>query len=108
MRFSQKIAVLAGGICTAITVCISLSEKEAVWLEGLLFDGALAVRSSLSAHPTFASKVAVVSFDPETLKTDELKHRPLGLFGPTWGKLIPILVAAEAKIINFDLIFDLV
>lgn len=106
MRLSQKLTLLAGAICSAITVFISLSGNDPVWLDGLLFDRALAVRASLSPPPTLASKVAVVSFDPESLEMDALKRRPRGLFGPVWAKLIPSLVAAEVRGINFDLIFE--
>ena len=75
-------------------------------MDGLLFDRALAIRASLSPSPILASKVAVVSFDPESLEMDALKRRPQGLFGPVWAKLIPSLVAAEARGVNFDLIFE--
>jgi adenylate cyclase len=106
MRLSQKLAILAGAVCAVITIFISLSGKELVGLDGLLFDRALAVRASLSPPPKLASRVAVVSIDPNSLEIDALKRRPLGLFGPTWAKLITNLVKAEAQAIIFDLIFQ--
>ena len=106
MRLSQKLAILAGAVCAVITIFISLSGKELVGLDGLLFDRALAVRAALNPAPKLASRVAVVSIDPNSLEIDALRHRPRGLFGPTWAKLISSLVEAEAQVINFDLIFE--
>jgi len=106
MRLSEKLALLAGATCAVITIFISLSGKEPIWLDGLLFDRALAVRAGLGPAPALASQVAVISIDPKSLQMDALKRRPRGLFGPTWAKLILSLVAAEAQVINFDLIFE--
>jgi hypothetical protein len=60
MRLSQKLAILAGAVCAVITIFISLSGKELVGLDGLLFDRALAehwthIRTTNPIESTFAT-----------------------------------------------------
>lgn len=85
---------------------LSISGGAPVWLDGLLFDGAVAVRAHVSTQPVQAAHVAVVAIDPESLNSAELSHIPRVFFGPIWGQLTTDLTQAGAKVVAFDLLLS--
>ena len=85
---------------------LSLFAPKPVWLDGLLFDSALAVRAKLDPNPPSAAHVAVVAVDPQSLDAPELANLPRTFFGPVWGQLIGGLTGAGAKAVAFDMLFS--
>ena len=88
--------------CAAVAALLSLTGTAPVWLDGLLFDSALAVRARLNDAPHPATNVAVVAVDSASLNAPELANLPRAFFGPVWGRLITDLTGAGAKVVAFD------
>ena len=44
MHLPTKLALVFGGVLATVFSLLSASERDFTWLEGVLFDGALAVR----------------------------------------------------------------
>lgn len=106
MRLTKGISGLVGATCAAAAALLASNDANPVWLDGFLFDGALAVRSRLIEPPQPASKVAVVAIDPVSLDSDELKNLPRTFFGPVWGALITGLDQAGAKVVAVDFLLS--
>lgn len=106
MRLTKASTIFVSAACAAAAAVLSISGAAPVWLDGLLFDGAVAVRAQISAQPAKAAHVAVVAIDPESLNSPELSRLPRVLFGPVWGQLTADLTQAGAKVIAFDLLFS--
>jgi len=106
VRLTKGISVFVSAACAGLAVAASLTGAQPTWLDGLLFDSALAVRAELIKNPEPASHVAVIAVDPESLNSPELAKLPRTFFGPVWGKLIKDLTGAEAKVVAFDFLFS--
>ena len=102
MRLTKGIAFIVSAACAAAAALLSLAGVNPVWLDGLLFDGALAVRAELKENPQPASRVAVIAVDPASLNAPALAKLPRTFFGPVWGQLITNLTGAGAKVVAFD------
>ncbi|NKB55983.1 MAG: CHASE2 domain-containing protein [Alphaproteobacteria bacterium] len=102
MRLTKGISLLVSAACAVLAVVLSLIGAAPVWLDGLLFDGALGVRSRLIEEPAPAARVAVVAVDPASLASKELASLPRAFFGPVWGQLITDLTMAGATVVAFD------
>ena len=106
MRLTKGVSVLVSAACAGLAVAASLTGAQPTWLDGLLFDSALAVRTRLIEAPVAAKNVAVVAIDPASLDAKGLESLPRTFFGPVWGRLITDLSAAGAKVVAFDLLFS--
>ena len=108
MRLTRGNSVLVGAACVGLAVFISLGGYAPVWLDGLLFDGALAVRAKLNQkdRPAISRQVAVVAVDSRSLETPELAALPRAMFSPVWAQLIVELNAAGVRTIAFDFLFS--
>ena len=100
------IAAFVCAACAAAAALLSFFAPAPVWLDGLLFDSALAVRAKLDPNPPSADHVAVVAVDPQSLDAPELANLPRTFFGPIWGQLIGGLTGAGAKAVAFDMLFS--
>ena len=103
MHLPTKLALISGGVLAAVLSLLSIAERDFTWLEGVLFDGAIAVRHIALREPTPAKHVAVIGIDADTLAHKDFRGRPIALQGPNWARLINTLEQAGAKSINFDL-----
>ena len=106
MHLPTKLALISGGVLAAVLSLLSIAERDFTWLEGVLFDGAIAVRHMALREPTPAKHVAVIGIDADTLAHKDFRGRPIALQGPNWARLINTLEQAGAKSINFDLVFE--
>jgi adenylate cyclase len=89
-----------------MAIVLSISDAAPVWLNGLLFDGGVAVRAQMSSQPVSATQVAVIAVDPESLDSPGLRRLPRAFFGPIWGQLITDLAQAGAKVVAFDFLLS--
>lgn len=103
---TRGIAAFVCAACAAAAALLSFFAPAPVWLDGLLFDSALAVRAKLDPNPPSADHVAVVAVDPQSLDAPELANLPRTFFGPVWGQLIGGLTGAGAKAVAFDMLFS--
>lgn len=108
MRLTRGNSVLVSAACAALAVFLSLGGYAPAWVDGLLFDGALAVRAKLNQQDkrAFSRHVAVVAVDPRSLESPELAALPRAMFSPVWARLIGGLNAAGARSIAFDFLFS--
>ena len=106
MRLTKGIVVLVAAACAMAAGLLSWTGAAPVWLDGLLFDGALAVRAKLNRTPEPAAKVAVVAVDPASLDSERLANLPRAFFGPVWGQLIVSLTNAGAKVVAIDFLLS--
>ena len=106
MHLPTKLALVFGGVLATVFSLLSASERDFTWLEGVLFDGALALRHIALSETTAANNVAVIGVNAETLAHKDFSGRPIALQGPNWARLINALDQAGAKSINFDLVFE--
>lgn len=102
MRLTKGIVLLVSAACAVVAGLLSFANLTPVWLDGLLFDGALAVRARLDPKVEPATRVAVVAIDPESLNHPALAKLPRAFFGPIWGQLITDLNNAGAQVVAFD------
>ena len=102
MRLTKGIAFFASAACAVFAIVLTYLGATPVWLDGLLFDGALAVRARLMEKPALAARVAIVAVDPASLDAPELANLPRAFFGPVWGRLITGLTGAGAQVVAFD------
>ncbi len=106
MRLTKGIASLVSTTCAVVAILLSLADAAPVWLDGFLFDSALATRSRLIEFPREAAHIAVVAVDPKSLEAPELASIPRTFFGPIWGRLITDLTAAGARVVAFDFLLS--
>ena len=105
-RQHYRALVLAAATIAAIVASLVLAGNFAA-LDGPLYDLSVAAAVRLRQPTTAAPpRVVVVALDRRSLAAPELEAVPRVLLGPQWGKLIEALVAAEAKVIGFDIIFS--
>jgi len=89
-------------LCVGVTTALAYGVAPPAWLEGLLFDAAVAV--SAKARDEAAPAVAVVALDARSLESPELATYPRAMFGPIWARTIAALRQADAKVIAFDFV----
>ncbi|MBT5109640.1 MAG: CHASE2 domain-containing protein [Rhodospirillaceae bacterium] len=108
MRLTRGNSVLVGAVCAGLAVFLSLGGYAPAWVDGLLFDGALAVRAKLDQkdRPAISRQVAVVAVDSRSLESPGLVVLPRAMFSPVWAVLIDKLNAAGARTIAFDFLFS--
>ncbi len=104
MDVIKAYTVAAALACAVLAALASLARVQPVWLEGLLFDGAVAARATWSPPARTPEGVAVVAVDRRSLDAPELVDTPRALFGPVWARLISALAAADARVVAFDLL----
>lgn len=104
----RRFRLLAAIIAAAIGgLTISATAPVTAPLDGMLFDTGVAARWYLNGQQTAnAQSVAVVGIDWNSLRQPELAPMPRALFGPVWANLIDSLIAAGAKAIVFDMVFE--
>ncbi|CAA7614588.1 putative Guanylate cyclase [Candidatus Terasakiella magnetica] len=76
-------------------------------LDGMLFDAGIWARWHLGGRQSLPfSSVAVVGLDWESLRDPELAPLPRALFSPVWAATTDALMAAGAKLVVFDMVFE--
>jgi CHASE2 domain-containing sensor protein len=95
-------AGLTALVCAGLAAAFAYAAEPPVWLEGLLFDAAVA--ASASARDDAAPAVALVAIDARSLDSPELAKYPRAMFSPIWAQTIAGLQKAGAKAISFDLV----
>lgn len=98
----RRYAGLTTLLCAGIAAALAYAAEPPAWLEGLMFDAAVAV--SAPARDDAPAAVAVVAIDARSLDASELAEFPRAMFGPIWARTIAALQKAEVKAIAFDMV----
>jgi len=75
-----------------------------VWMEGIYYDAALAVRAAVFRETPPEPAVLVAGLDEASLAHPEMSQRPRALFAPVWAQSLTALRAAGARVVVFDFI----
>lgn len=90
----------------AVSATVLATGKEGPF-EGSIFDAGVLLRGALLHRTaTPSTTTAIVAMDWPSLRSPRTAAVPRALFAPVWGPLVDGLVAAGARAVVFDFVFE--